>query len=193
MASCGFPDEVSNTATARALMPDHFTAMPAPNATPAANLHGRHNGDGTRGARRVGSAGPDASVGSAGPSPDGGGVSTASLAAVRRSIQRRSSTRHRNPSTTQNSKWTSSIAMRDITTLSPSIATIAPATNVQTVLANNSCASRATITATRVPLIAEGSRHPKASMPNALIPMPVIHLPSGGCTHEPMSHLFSTQ
>ncbi len=49
------------------------------------------------------------------------------------------------------------------------------------------------MTATNVPLIAEGSRHPNASMPNALMPMPVIHLPRGGCTHEPMSHLSSTQ
>ena len=112
---------------------------------------------------------------------------------MRRSIHRRSSTRHRNPSTIQNDRCTSSIATRDITTLIPSSAISVPATKVQTGLANSSWAISATITATSVPLIADGSRHPNGFMPNALIPMPVIHLPSGGWTHEPMSHLFSTQ
>ena len=87
----------------------------------------------------------------------------------------------------------SNIATRDITTLRPSRAISPPATNVHSGRPNSSWAINATITAISVPATAEGKRHPKASIPNALMPIPVIHLPSGGCTHEPTSHLCSTQ
>ena len=52
---------------------------------------------------------------------------------------------------------------------------------------------RAVNTATPMPASAEVIRHPNELMLNASMPSPIVSLPSGGCTHEPMSHSFSTQ
>ena len=82
---------------------------------------------------------------------------------------------------------------RDITTFRCSTAISRPATNVQIGLPKSSCAIAATITATRVPATASANRQPNAFIPNALMPSAITHLPSGGCTHEPTSHLCSRQ
>ncbi len=43
----------------------------------------------------------------------------------------------------------------------------------------------------RVPATAEPMRQPNGSIPNALIPSAIVHLPSGGWTKEPTSHSCS--
>ena len=43
----------------------------------------------------------------------------------------------------------------------------------------------------RVPATADPIRHPNGSIPNALIPSAIVHLPSGGWTNEPTSHSCS--
>ena len=48
-------------------------------------------------------------------------------------------------------------------------------------------------TATSVPASAEVTRHPNSFIPNALMPSAIVHLPSGGCTHDPTSHLLVRQ
>ena len=87
----------------------------------------------------------------------------------------------------------SSSATRDCTTLRPSTAISRPATNVHTGLPSNSWAMRAVTTATPMPASAEVMRHPNELMLNASMPRPIVSLPRGGCTQEPMSHSFSTQ
>ena len=42
-----------------------------------------------------------------------------------------------------------------------------------------------------MPATAEPIRHPKGSIPNALIPSAIVHLPSGGWTNEPTSHSWA--
>src|SRR5947209_2847314 len=63
--------------------PDHFVAIAAPNAAPAANLHGRQTGDGTR----------DGGGGGGGGMPSW--TATPSGVSVLASIHRRSSSRNR--------------------------------------------------------------------------------------------------
>ncbi len=87
----------------------------------------------------------------------------------------------------------SSSAERDRTTFRFSTASNSPATNVQSALPNSSCAMIATNVTVKVPASADENRQPKGVTPNAFSPMPIIHLPSGGWTHEPTSHLWSRQ
>ena len=87
----------------------------------------------------------------------------------------------------------SSSADRDSTTLRFSTASSSPATNVQSALPNNSCAMTATNVTMSVPASADENRHPNGVVPNTFSPMPIVHLPSGGWTHEPTSHLCSRQ
>ena len=68
-----------------------------------------------------------------------------------------------------------------------------PATNVHNALPNNSWARIATIVTISVPATAEENRQPNGVMPNSFSPIPIVHLPSGGWTHEPTSHLLSRQ
>ena len=98
-----------------------------------------------------------------------------------------------NPIITQSSRWTSSSAVRDITMLRSSTAMIDPATNVHSAEPNNSCARTAVSVTTSVPASAEVTRQPRGFIPKALIPIAICHLPSGGCTHDPTSHLFVRQ
>ena len=87
----------------------------------------------------------------------------------------------------------SSSADRDSTTLRLSTAMRSPATNVHNALPNNSCASTATIVTISVPATAEENRQPNGVTPNSFSPIPIVHLPSGGWTHDPTSHLLSRQ
>ena len=111
-------------------------------------------------------------------------------ARVRRSIQRRSRTRHRNPTTIHSCRWTSRSARRE-RTAQVSSASRSPATNVQIGRLNSSCAISATPVTASVPATADPIRHPNRSIPNTLIPSAVCHLPSGGWTKEPTSHSCS--
>src|SRR5438874_2870878 len=155
------------TAPGIAAAPDHLTAAAAPKAAPAANRQGRQIGEAT--GSRSPSAGAD------------------------RSIHRRSNTSARNPTTTQSSRWASSNAVLDITTFRFSTPSRRPVTNVHSGLPKSSWAIAAVRTTARVPAIAVVTRHPKGRMPKALIPSAISHLPSGGCTHEPTSHLLVRQ
>ena len=83
--------------------------------------------------------------------------------------------------------------MRDSTTLRLSTAMRSPATNVHNALPNNSCARIATIVTISVPATAEEKRQPNGVTPNSFSPIPIVHLPSGGWTHDPTSHLLSRQ
>ncbi len=87
----------------------------------------------------------------------------------------------------------SSSAIRECTTLRPSTAISRPATNVHTGLPSSSCAISAVKTATPMPASADVNRHPNELMLNALMPSPIVSLPSGGCTQEPVSHSLSSQ
>ena len=87
----------------------------------------------------------------------------------------------------------SSNADRERTTFSDSNASRSPATNVHTALPNSSCAITATIVTVSVPATADEKRHPNGVTPNAFSPIPMVHLPSGGWTHDPTSHLLSRQ
>ena len=60
--------------------------------------------------------------------------------------------------------------------------------NVQIGRPNNSWAISASPVTARVPASADMIRHPNGSIPNALIPSAIVHLPSGGWTYEPTSH-----
>ena len=172
--------------------PDHFTENAAPSAMPAAKRHGRQRGNGTVERARATpiSSISGASLGAPTETRSGSGSGSGG---VRRSIHRRSNRRNRNPTTTQNSRWMSSSAERDSTTFRFSTASNSPATNVQSALPNNSCAMTATNVTMSVPATADENRHPNGVMPNSFSPMPIVHLPSGGWTHEPTSHLCSRQ
>ena len=83
--------------------------------------------------------------------------------------------------------------MRDITTLRFSTAIRSPASPVQSAEPKSSCAMIAVNRTTPVPATAEENRQPNSSMPKALMPIAISHLPSGGCTQDPTSHFFSRQ
>src|SRR6185503_3721557 len=105
--------------------PDHFVAIAAPPAAPAAKRYGLHNGAGSR---RFGLA--------AASPPPAGEVSMAG-GGVRRSIHRRSSKRKTKTSTTQNATKMSSVPVRDWTRFNPSVANRRPPVNVHNGLAHN--------------------------------------------------------
>src|SRR6185503_20571289 len=112
-------------AVTTAVSPDHFVAIAAPPAAPAAKRYGLHNGAGSR---RFGLA--------AASPPPAGEVSMAG-GGVRRSIHRRSSKRKTKTSTTQNATKMSSVPVRDWTRFNPSVANRRPPVNVHNGLAHN--------------------------------------------------------
>src|SRR3954447_14594287 len=189
--------------------PDHFTAVAAPSEAPAANRHGRQIGDGEDcDGRSAGAVSVDASLalgsdlasaacsGAAGPGVSGGSSGSddaASTAACRLSIHRRSRRNSTNASTIQNSRWMSSKPTRDITTFRFSTAINNPATAVHSAEPNRSCAITAVSVTTSVPATTEEIRQPNERIPNSLMPIAISHLPKGGWTHEPTSHLVVRQ
>src|SRR4051794_18115715 len=191
--------------------PDHSTAVAAPSAAPAANRHGRQIGDGEGcDGRSAGAVSVDASLalgsdlasaacsGAAGPGVSGGSsgsadTADASTAACRLSIHRRSRRNSTNASTIQNSRWMSSKPTRDITTFRFSTAINNPATAVHSAEPNRSCAITAVSVTTSVPATTEEIRQPNERIPNSLMPIAISHLPKGGWTHEPTSHLVVRQ
>ena len=122
-----------------------------------------------------------------------GASGSPSAAGVRRSIHRRSSARKKKPSTIQNVTKMSSIAVRDCTKLRFSVASSNPATNVQSALPQRIWAMPARRMHDRVPTSAADTRRPNGPNPNAFSPRPIIHLPIGGWTHDPTSHLSVRQ
>jgi hypothetical protein len=68
------------------------------------------------------------------------------------------------------------------------VAISSPATNVHTGFPNSSWAITAVKSTTSVPASADVNLHPHGSIPKALMPSAISHLPSGGWTHEPTSH-----
>ncbi len=87
----------------------------------------------------------------------------------------------------------SSVAVRDWTTFRLSVASSRPPAKVQIGLANSSWTITASSTTVAVPLAADATRQPNDSVPNPSSPSAIIHFPSGGCTHEPVSFSFSRQ
>ena len=65
--------------------------------------------------------------------------------------------------------------------------------NVQIGLAHSSWMMTASSITVAVPVTAAAARHPIDSVPNASSPSAIIHFPSGGWTHAPVSHWFSRQ
>jgi hypothetical protein len=51
----------------------------------------------------------------------------------------------------------------------------------------------ASITTISVPAVADETRQPNDSVPNSSSPTAIIHLPTGGWTHAPVSSLSSRQ
>src|SRR5205085_5489317 len=123
-------------------------------ANPVAKRHGRHTGEGT--AAFIALALRAVSSTAIAPGP---GESFAGRA-VRRAIHFRSRRSRRNPSVTQNATKTSSIDTRDCTKLRFSVASMSPATYVQSTLPNRSHAIMARIATVAVPAAADATRHP---------------------------------
>ncbi len=77
----------------------------------------------------------------------------------------------------------SSSATRLITIALPSMANNSPASTARVFERNSSFATSMSSTTARMPVTAVAMRQPTGlSGPSRLMPSPMIHLPSGGCT-----------
>src|SRR4029079_4948065 len=78
-------------------------------------------------------------------------------------------------------------------TFRSSTAMSSPATAVHSAEPNSSCAITAVRSTTSVPATADEKRQPNSRIPKSLMPIAISHLPSGGWTQEPTSHLALRQ
>lgn len=148
--------------------PFHLVAKASPSIRPAVSRQGRQPSRRFSATPASGRSTPSSSTGSA--------------AASLRRAQSRSISRAPKAASTKNISTMSSSAARLITKCRPSTASSVPARHPRNVERNIRRPIRHSISTDSVPSTATMNRQPNGVKPKIFSPIPMIHLPTGGCT-----------